>query len=267
MNVALTAVTANSNVQSAVIVKQSKQLRYYYRHRKERLHYQRDYYNNHKTTILINKANRDQLKQVKRTKNNDRVIHEICSSAYTLLKGYDRDLFMKAFFHGHGYKPRPKARTINRMWIHIIPELGIIDNGSKPFAVLNKYCTERKDVITAHKLTCELAHFLGFKLGDSICWKEYHSYYNRQTGNVVVNTNKLQTHYVSFDVGLDISHPNDLTKLIEMRIETGLKGSDLLAYFSAKYSVDNYLQHWRGNKLLSTTVTESALKDYRKIAC
>jgi hypothetical protein len=257
--------TADSNVQPTVTTKQSKQLRYYYRHKIERLRYQRDYYKRNKSTILINKSHRDLLNKVKRTKNNDRLIHEIYNNTYTLLKHSDRALFRKAFFHGHGYKPRPKANTINYLWFHIVPELGIVDRSFKPFAVLNRNC-KRNDVITAHRLTCELAHFLGFQIGDSIVWKEYHSYYNRIWGKIVTNYNKLETHFVSFDTGsgLDISHPNDLTKLVEMRVKTGLKGSDLAIMFANKYSKNRYLQMWRGNRLISTTETKNALKDYRK---
>ena len=83
---------------------------------------------------------------------------------------------------------------------------------------------------------------------------------------MVVNYNRVQTHYVSFDVGsgLDISHENDLMRLTEMRVETGLKGADLAHIFANKYSVNGYLQVWRGTQLIRTSENENALRDYRK---
>jgi len=43
-----------------------------------------------------------------------------------------------------------------------------------------------------------------------------------------------------------------------------LKGTDLLAYFAYRYSVNNYIQVSRGNKLLLTSETENAYREYVK---
>jgi hypothetical protein len=64
--------------------------------------------------------------------------------------------------------------------------------------------------------------------------------------------------------GLDISHPNDLPSLVECRIETNAKGMGLLILFAEKHSVNNYLQVFRGNRLLLTSETENAYRDYVK---
>ena len=60
------------------------------------------------------------------------------------------------------------------------------------------------------------------------------------------------------------ANSNDLTKLVECAIETGLKGMDLLILFAEKHSVNHYLQVFRGNKLLLTSETENAYRDYVK---
>ena len=63
---------------------------------------------------------------------------------------------------------------------------------------------------------------------------------------------------------LDMSHIDDVVKLTEMRVETGLKGMELLCAFANKYSIGGYMQVWRGNQLLQTSEIENAWKDYQK---
>jgi len=63
---------------------------------------------------------------------------------------------------------------------------------------------------------------------------------------------------------LDMSHIDDVVKLTEMRVETGLKGMELLCAFANKYSIGGYMQVWRGNQLLQTSEIENAWRDYRK---
>jgi len=91
-----------------------------------------------------------------------------------------------------------------------------------------------------------------------ITWKKK----NRYNGRV-------ETHTICFDrSGLDLSHlnnqQNDLAKLVEHRIETGLKGLDLLSSFALKYSVNNYIRAWRGSQVLITDNLESGWRDYQK---
>jgi hypothetical protein len=128
---------------------------------------------------------------------------------------------MDAYFHRHG-RPNLKKRNSRyasnepKMWFHVIPAIP-----------------------QARQLTIQQAHFLGLKLGDSLIWKEVNHY-----------TKKIETHTVCFDrSGFDISHESNLPSLTACAIETGLRGTDLLAYFAYRYSVNGYIQVFRGNKL------------------
>lgn len=232
----------NVTVDSAHLVspnpKPSKQLNYYYRHKLERLAYQRTYYNKHKPTILSNKHYHDYLIKVKRTENNISLLRKMRVESYSLLKKKVESAshFYDAFFHVHG-RPNFKRRNSRyclpetRMWLHAIPEL------------------ER-----AKELTLQTAHFLGLKLGDSLVWRELNRF-----------THKVELHTVCFDgSGLDISHESNLPCLVACCIETGLKGLNLLRNFALKYSLNGYIQAWRGNKLLLTSERENALKVYLK---
>lgn len=258
-------------------VKPSKQLNYYYRHRQDRLSYQRDYYQKHKTKILINKHHRDQLIKVKRTKNNISLIHNMRNNSYTVLKDLNRhDItnknlkwFKETFLHGHG-KPNNSQYAIKvskewtpcRFWFHVIPELAVTDNGKVLFSE-NCEFPENENIITARELSIQTCHFLGLKWGTSIYWKEYFSYNSLAWGKV--QTDRVVMHSVCFDgSGLDTSHPQNLPSLIACAVETGLKGMDLLNMFAYRHSVNNYLQVFRGNRLLQTSETENAYRDYAK---
>ena len=243
----------------------TKQLRYYYRHRKERLAYQRGYYLKHQTTIRTKRMERYHNNKVKRTRINNSLIREIYNKAYTTLRNFqiqNKELFREAYYHTHG---RPKGKRTYSTWqkgrlqFHMIPELSFrigYRYGLIPYVseVLVDWKHKAKNVIDARTLTIQTAHFLGFKMGDSIIWKEQNPY-----------SGKIETHWLCFDKsGLDMSHLNDSAKLVEMRVESGLKGVELLIMFANKYSVEGYLQHYRGNKLLSTSELKNALKDYLK---
>jgi hypothetical protein len=128
------------------------------------------------------------------------------------------------------------------------PQLGITTSGKVVYE--DKF----KDVMTSRQLSLQTAHFLGLHAGDSFYWKEVNQY-----------TQKVETHCVCFDgSGLDLSHQNDLAKLVECRIETNLKSMDLLNMFAYQHSVNNYLQVFRGNRLLQTSEPENAYRDYIK---
>jgi uncharacterized membrane protein len=217
--------------------KPSKQLNYYYRHQQERLNYQQIYYNKHKNMILSNKHHHDLIIKVKRTENNNRLLRIMRVKFYSVLNKPIREKYWDAYHHTHGRPNLKHKRSYyclddNRFWFHAIPEIP-----------------------RARELTLQQAHFLGLKLGDSIVWREMNKW-----------THKVETHTVCFDrSGLDSSHESNLPSLVACRIETGLKGMDLLAYFANRYSVNHYLMVWRGNKLLLTSERENALKQWLKL--
>jgi len=168
---------------------------------------------------------------------------------------------MEAFFHTHG-RPRSRERRYNkkrngRLRFHLIPNLnlGILKKyGIVPYIASVHVDFEHPTLLNARTLTIQTAHLLGLKMGDSMVWKEENPY-----------TCRIETHTLCFDgSGLDMSHLDDVVKLTEMRVETELKGIELLSAFANKYSINGYLQVWRGNKLLSTSEPENALKDYLK---
>jgi len=248
------------------LTKLTKQLRYYY---------------NHRTKVLTNKITRYQQTNKVKTINNISLIHDMRNNSHSVLKGLNRNditnknlnWFKEAFLHGHG-KPNnsrytiriSKVNTASRFWFHVIPQLAIVDDGSEPSHVMfNEKCEfpKNKNIITARKLSIQTANFLGLKWGTSIYWKEYHSHNSFAWGKV--QTNRVEMHSICFDgSGLDISHPNDLAKLVECRIETNAKGMDLLILFAEKHIINHYLQCFRGNKLLLTSETENAYRDYIK---
>ena len=241
---------------------QSKQSRYYYRQKEDRLAYQKDYYNKHKATILSKKKTRYESNKVKRTRNIDSLLRKNHFNNYSKFRSLSRkEAFFDMYFHAHG-RPRTKRKYPKRRFdFHMTKDLVLVI----PFGDWENafFPSSFHEVFNMHEnyngleLTKQFAHFLGFKLGDSFVWKEV----NRFSG-------KTETHTLCFDrSGLDMSHfihGNDLMKLIEMRIETGAKGADLAHLFANKYSINTYLQMWRGNQLIRTSVEESALKDYRK---
>lgn len=242
------AITANSNqpitkpnsqVQSTVITKQSKQSRYYYRHRTERLRYQRDYYNNHKSTILTNKQTRYQLNKVQRTEQYISFIPEIWKLAYRQLRREDREAFMDAYFHCHGApKERIYSKPKRTFWFHMPMGIAIlIDPKGKPYPTLSRMVNPE---LTGKQLSLKICHALGFEWGDSMAWHEVNQY-----------TNKLETHVLCFDgSGLDQSHKNDIVRIQALACETGLKGIELMAKFADTYSTFCYLRMWKGNKVI-----------------
>jgi len=237
----------------------SKQLRYYYNHKQERLAYAKRYYKQHQNTIRTRRLERYHKQQVKRTQTTNSVIRQIVS-----YRKVDRE-FKDIFNHIHG---RPKEerlydtlKTRGIIQYHMLPTLKFV------FEVIElpKYDTtlynlirvapeyqrvvrENEVIISAKQLTVQTAHLLGLHCGDTIIWHESNG-----------------THTLAFDgSGLDISHTEDLPKLMAMRIETGLKGDELLIAFANKYSVNNYLQVFRGNKLLLSSEFENSYRDYLK---
>ena len=170
--------------------------------------------------------------------------------------------FSFAFKHIHG---RPKKKRVykkkkkGKLSFHLIPELSFqIEGNLKPRITVVCNYPKSKRLITARQLSIQTCHFLGLKFGTSMTWKEN----NRYNGKVEIYT-------LCFDgSGLDISHlsnkQNDLARLVEHRILTGLKGLDLLSSFALKYSVNNYIRAWRGNEALITTNPESAWNAYQK---
>jgi hypothetical protein len=50
-------------------------------------------------------------------------------------------------------------------------------------------------------------------------------------------------------------------------IESGLRGMDLLSYLLIAIPLNNYIQVFRGNKLLLTSEPENATRDHMKGAC
>jgi hypothetical protein len=242
------------------LIKQSKQLRYYYRHREERLDYQKQYYQRHKQSILTNNKQRYLTNKVKRINKYNSLLYEISVKAFSELSKHARphDLFMKAFNHYHG---RHRGKRIygkkrrGKLSFHLIPELSF-QIEPKVEVVVNY--PKSKQLTTARQLSIETCHFLGLKYGTSIVWKEKHPHSGR-----------IQTHTLCFDgSGLDISHLsnqyNDLGKLVEHRLETGLKGLDLLLSFALKYSLNNYIRVWLGSHALITDNPESALNAYNR---
>jgi hypothetical protein len=242
---------------------QSKQLRYYYRNRKQRLAYQKEYYQKNKDSILYHKALRKDDNKVKRTKNNISLIWKIYPKAYRRLNNrYDRKMFMDAFYHVHG-RPNLKrkhsryALGLKKLKFHLVSNLLILYPNEDPYVTLS-YLIDESEIkvpyMTSQQLTAQIAHCLGFKKGDSLSFKGINPF-----------NGKTEKHTLCFDgSGLDISHSHDLTRLMEIRIETGAKGADLALLFANKHSVDGYLQLWRGNKLIQTSEAENALRDYIK---
>ena len=259
-------ITQTQNIQTNKSV--SKQLKYYYLHKQERLDYQKRYYIKHKQFILTNNKQRYQSNKVKRIYKPISLLWDIRNRTYVLLfprthtTAYERSLFLNCFWHMHG-KPRGE-RLYNKtkkgkIDFHFIPELSFYLEGNF-IPKVTVFCNypKNKQLVTARQLSIQTAHFLGLKAGDSIAWKEHHIY-----------TGRIETHIINFDgSGLDLSHlnykQNDLARLVEMRIETGKKGLDLLTSFAFKYSVNNYLRVWRGNQILVTNNPESAWRDYQK---
>jgi len=242
-------------------IKQSKQLRYYYRHHKARLDYQAKYYQQHKSIILTNKQQRDESNKVKRTTKTIRLLWDIYCEAHSQKRLMTPKHVIKAFLHKHG---RPKRRYYNvrkrgKIRFHMIPQFSFqIEEGLKPKVHVVYNYPKSKALITARQLSIQTAHFLGLNLGDSFTWKEKNLYSGR-----------IETHTVCFDrSGLDLSHiqprENDIAKLVEHRLETGLKGLDLLSSFALKYSVENYIRAWRGNQVLITDNPEAIVRDYYK---
>ncbi len=236
-----------------MVLEVSKQLNYYYKHKAERLLYQAFYYLKNKVTILINKHQRDQLKKVQRTKNNTSLIRNIMFRTHCDLLSEQKDnarLISESCFHVHGKPRKPRKYNIyqSHLAFHLKPELYW-----NPFLkrVQSKPWIFEKDCVSARELNFQVCHFLGLKLGDSIVWKE--------PNRLGVAT----SHILYFDrSGLDMSHKDDLEKLVNYAIETGLKGNELLGMFALKFSIDNYIQLFRGNKLLITSEPENALKSY-----
>lgn len=252
----------------------SKQLRYYYRNRKSRLDYQRNYYNKHKTTILTKKLVNYQLNKVKRTNKYIRLIHDIKTNIEFTFgrvrqRIYDRyydievynqknnevnQLYDRVFNHVHG---RPKEYVYNvyprgRLELHLIPELHFEHVESKVaprFDKLEVVLEPTETSISARQLSIQTAHFLGLKAGDSITWKEISDY------------GRVETHTLCFDgSGLDISHLNDLPKLVALRIEFDVKGPELISMLAYKYALNGEISLWRGNKLQVTSDLDKAYK-------
>ena len=233
---AIALTTANSN-QSTVQTKPSKQLRYYYRHKAERLAYQKDYYNKNKNSILYHKALRHDSNKVKRTEQYICFIPEIRKLAYNQLKVEDRETFMDAYFHCHGApKNRIYSKPKRTFYFHMPMELGIlIDSEGKPYPTLSRLV---KPQLTGKQLSLKICHALGFKWGTSMAWHEVNQY-----------TNKLETHILCFDgSGLDQSHKNDIVRLQACACESGLRGKELMVKFANTYSTFCYLRMWKGNK-------------------
>lgn len=76
-------------------------------------------------------------------------------------------------------------------------------------------------------------------------------------------TGKTECHQLCFDSsGLDMTHKNDLPKLVEMRIEHDIKGSELICAFANKYAIEGKISLWQGNKIKVTSNMDKALKLY-----
>lgn len=236
-------------------VKLSKQLRYYYNHKQARLAYQRHYRETHREAIKQYTKQRYHSKQVQTILNT---INVLCNIRYLPIDiFYDKthyDLWKALRSHTHG-RPRQRRkydkRRKGRMMLHITPEFGF-NNGKVYFGYPDDY----SGLIKARTLIVQLAHFLGFKYGDSMVWKENNPYHR----------GRIDTHTLCFDgSGLDMSHKEDLDKLVRLRLDTGLKGNELLCAFTNRYSIDNYLQVWRGNTLLMTSEIDNAWRSYQKL--
>ncbi len=232
------AMISVNSIQSTVITKPSKQLRYYYRHRKERLAYQKDHYNKNKDSILYHRALRHYNKQVKRTEQYICFILEIRKLAYRQLRiEKDKSMFKDAYFHCHGApKHRIYSKPKRTFYFHMPMKLGIlIDPEGKPYPTLSEIVNPD---LTGKQLSLKICHALGFEWGISMAWHEVNQY-----------TNKLETHILCFDgSGLDQSHKNDIVRLQAYACETGLRGVELMKKFADMYSTFCYLRMWKGNK-------------------
>lgn len=246
----------------------TKQLRYYYNHKPQRLNYQSNYYTNHKSIILqqrnYNYHNNPNSIKVKRTNNNIRVIRNIkyisnnvnCQITKDKMSKFKHDnanrLKEEIFYHTHG-RPRVKERVYDlwnkgRLEFHLIPEINFKQVNPKRFEIW--FGKPLEGFTNAKQLTVMTAHMLGLKYGDSIVYKDE---YNHKVS-------------ICFDrSGLDIGSSQGLIRLVECHTETGLKGSDLLCYFASHYSFNGYIQAYRGNKLLVSSELTNMIKDYAKI--
>jgi hypothetical protein len=238
------AISVNSN-QSTVATKQkpqSKQLRYYYRHKAERLAYQRDYYQKNKDSILYHRALRHYTKEVKRTEQYICFIPEIRKLAYNQLKiEKDKSMLKDAYFHCHGApKHRVYSKPKRTFYFHMPTKINIwITANGKPYPTLSTV-KPTLEALTGKQLSLKICHALGFEWGTSMAWHEVNEY-----------TNKLETHILCFDgSGLDQSHKNDVVRLQAYACESGLRGKELMAKFADTYSAFCYLRMWKGNKVL-----------------
>jgi len=255
-----------------------KQLLYYYRHKQERLQYQKNYYQKHKQTILQHKKQRYQQQQVKRTKNNIRFIRYIDCIVnkyyYKLLREQNtygfNNYFSKMFTHKHG---RPKEFRYDNvadkrnLYVHLIPELNVKINmlNENEYEIYNEHThfinfddhveglffgnkpeRERNKWFNMKELTKQIAHCLGFNYGDSISYKCPNG----------------KTEQICFDrSGLDLCNPEALSQLMELRIEKNIKGIELLSFWQY-YNGLTYVKLWRGNKIKLTTEPNSMIKAY-----
>lgn len=158
------------------------------------------------------------------------------------------------YSHTHG-RPRLRRKYAKkkkgRIKLHITPQFGF-NNGKVFFGYPDDY----SELTKARTLIVQLAHFLGLKYGDSMVWREDNAYHS----------GKIDTHTLCFDgSGLDMSHEEDLIKLVQLRMNTGLKGAELLCAFTNRYSTNNYLNVWRGNTLLMTSELDNAWRSYQKL--
>ena len=246
-------------------IQQSKQLRYYYRKRPEKLIYQRNYRATHKQQIKLYNRNYYQTQKVKTLNLYNSVIHEIYRKAYPILwrdqtKYNGKRLFVDAYLHTHG-RPKSKRKYSvedkGKLQFHMIPELNFYIEDRGYYSKLGFVTLQKNEkFLSAKTLTTQLCHMLGFSVGTSIAWREKSPY-----------NNKVYTHTLCFDgSGLDMSHVKDLVKLVELRIELGLKGLPLLEAFREKYALYGYLRMWKGNDShMREGFTEKQIDHVRKI--
>lgn len=236
------------------LAEMSKQNRWYYRHQEQELQKDKDeYYKNkqvkEKEYICFPCNIRNKIWELLR-KEKSYIIDDKAR------KEYISELMRDTFFHRHG-AGKTCIYNVQKppFWCHLPMQIFIYRTVDDKLSVsLEEIEGSRLPMITGRQLSLKICHALGFEWGTSIIWHEFNTY-----------TNKIVAHTVSFDgSGLDLSHEGDLIRLQECACETGLKGTDMLIMFANRNSINGYLQVWKGNKLILTSDTESALKAYRK---
>jgi hypothetical protein len=202
---------------------------------------------------------RDQIKNEHHRKvrltNNISLLRKIYSRAKIDLKAsvdYEsaHKAIMDSCFHRHGRPQKERKYNIlqKHLRFHYIPTLywnTLFERVEiKPNERNKPYC------ISVKTLTAQIRRDLGLKRGDSFVWQE-----TNRLGKVV-------KHFLDFDSsGLDDGF-GDLERLVNFSIETSQKGYSMLSEFALKFSVDNYISVYRGNRNIVTSNTNSMIKAY-----